>query len=136
MNNKTVMTMVRVEYDPKADSMYVWLRKAKYDISEELAENVVINPDKNGRIVGIEVLDASKNLGKELVTRILSTEKSLQHPEQTTFVRLKQTHDKTRHKNPHEIYKFTKIYQFINLRKLQIFTFVNLSWVRGDNEIT
>ena len=67
--------MVRVEYNEKADAMYIWLRKAKYDISEELAENVVLDLDKNGRIIGIEVLDASKNLGKELVTRILSTEK-------------------------------------------------------------
>jgi uncharacterized protein YuzE len=67
--------MVRVEYDEKADAMYIWLRKAKCDISEELAENVVLDLDKNGRIVGIEVLGASKNLGKELVTRILSTEK-------------------------------------------------------------
>ena len=67
--------MVRVEYDQKADAMYIWLRKAKYDISEELAENVIIDLDKNGRIIGIEVLDASKNLGKELVTKILNTEK-------------------------------------------------------------
>ena len=67
--------MVRVEYDQKADAMYIWLRKAKYDVSEELAENVVLDLDKNGRIIGIEILDASKNLGKELVTRILSTEK-------------------------------------------------------------
>jgi uncharacterized protein YuzE len=63
------------KYDEKADAMYIWLRKAKYDISEELAENVVLDLDKNGRIIGIEVLDASKNLGKELVTRILNTEK-------------------------------------------------------------
>jgi uncharacterized protein YuzE len=67
--------MVRVEYDEKADPMNIWLRKAKYDISEELAENVVLDLDKNDRIIGIEVLGASKNLGKELVTRILSTEK-------------------------------------------------------------
>ena len=67
--------MVRAEYDDKADAMYIWLRRAKYDVSEELAENVIIDLDKNGRIVGIEVLDASKNLGKDLVTKILRTEK-------------------------------------------------------------
>ncbi len=50
--------IVRIEYDEKADAMYIWLRKAKYDISEELAENVVLDLDKNGRIVGIEVLNA------------------------------------------------------------------------------
>ncbi len=55
--------------------MYIWLRKTKHDISEELAENVLIDLDKNGRIIGIEILDASKNLGKELITKILHTEK-------------------------------------------------------------
>ncbi len=67
--------MVQVEYDKKADAMYIWIRKAKHDISEELAENVVIDLDKKGRIIGIEVLDASKSMGKELVTKILGTEK-------------------------------------------------------------
>ena len=67
--------MVRVEYSEKSDAMYIWLRKAKYDISEELAENVIMDLDKRGRIIGIEVLDASKNIGKELVTKILETEK-------------------------------------------------------------
>ena len=68
--------MVRVEYDEKAEAMYIWLRKAKYDISEALAENVIIDLDKNGRIIGIEVLDASKNLGKELATKILKHRKN------------------------------------------------------------
>ena len=36
---------------------------------------VIIDLDKKGRIIGIEVLDASKNMGKELVTKILETEK-------------------------------------------------------------
>jgi uncharacterized protein YuzE len=36
---------------------------------------VIIDLDKNGSIIGIEVLGASKNLGKELVTKIINTEK-------------------------------------------------------------
>ena len=67
--------MVRVEYSEKSDAVYIWLRRAKYDISEELAENVIMDLDKRGRIIGIEVLDASKNIGKELLTKILETEK-------------------------------------------------------------
>ncbi|MBE0512494.1 DUF2283 domain-containing protein [Candidatus Bathyarchaeota archaeon] len=66
---------MRVQYDAKADAMYIWLRKTKYEISEELAENVILDLDKRGRIIGIEILDASKNLGKELVNKILNTEK-------------------------------------------------------------
>ena len=75
MDEEIVAAMIRVEYDPKADAMYIWLRKARYEISEELAENVIIDLDKRGRIIGIEILDASKNLGEQLVNKILSTEK-------------------------------------------------------------
>jgi len=67
--------MIKVEYDSKADAMYIWLRKAKYEISEELAENVIIDLDKTGRIIGIEILDAARNLGSELVSKILKTER-------------------------------------------------------------
>jgi uncharacterized protein YuzE len=74
LDKETLKLMVQIEYDQKADAMYIWLRKAKYDISEELAENVIIDLDKNGHIIGIEVLDASKKLGKELVNNILQTE--------------------------------------------------------------
>ncbi len=66
---------MRVEYDSKADAMYVWLRRARYEISEELADNVIMDLDESGRIIGIEILDASKSLGKELVSKILRTEK-------------------------------------------------------------
>ena len=75
MDEETAAKMIRVEYDSKADAMYIWLRKARYEISEELAENVIIDLDKCGRIIGIEILDASKNLGKQLVNKILNTEK-------------------------------------------------------------
>ena len=40
--------MVQVEYDKKADALYIWVRKAKYDLSEEIAENVILDLDKNG----------------------------------------------------------------------------------------
>lgn len=75
MDKEAAAIMVRVEYDSKADAMYIWFRKAKHEISEELAENIVIDLDKSGRIIGIEILDVSKNLGKELVNKILRTEK-------------------------------------------------------------
>jgi uncharacterized protein YuzE len=67
--------MVRVEYDSKVDAMYIWLRKAKYEISEELAENVITDLNKNGHILGIEILDATKNIGMKLIDKTLSTEK-------------------------------------------------------------
>jgi uncharacterized protein YuzE len=40
-------------------------RKTKPDVSEELSENVILDLDKKGHIVGIEVLDALKNIRKD-----------------------------------------------------------------------
>ena len=67
--------MAKVEYDQNADAMYIWLRKAKYEISEEIAENVIIDLSKDGRIIGIEILDVSKNLSEKLVNKIIRSEK-------------------------------------------------------------
>jgi len=67
--------MAKVEYDQNADAMYIWLRKAKYEISEEIAENVIIDLSKDGRIIGIEILDVSKNLSEKLVDKIIRSEK-------------------------------------------------------------
>jgi uncharacterized protein YuzE len=66
---------VQVKYDKKADALYIGLRKTTADISAEAAPNVIIDLDKAGRIIGIEVLDASKNMGQELITKIINTEK-------------------------------------------------------------
>jgi len=67
--------VAKVEYDQNADAMYIWLRKAKYEISEEIAENVIIDLSKDGRIIGIEILDVSKNLSEKLVDKIIRSEK-------------------------------------------------------------
>lgn len=66
---------MQIKYDKKADVLYIWLRKATADISAEAAENVIIDLDKAGCVIGIEVLDASKNMGQELVTKIITAEK-------------------------------------------------------------
>ena len=70
--------MVQVEYDQKADAMYIWVRKAKYNINEELSQNVIIDLDKTGLTIGIDVLSASKNLSKEIEIKLLTQKRSVQ----------------------------------------------------------
>jgi uncharacterized protein YuzE len=69
---------VQVEYDQKADAMYIWVRKAKYNINEELSQNVIIDLDKTGLTIGIDVLSASKNLSKEIEIKLLTQKRSVQ----------------------------------------------------------
>lgn len=49
-------------YDAEADALYVRFTDTPICESEEVAEGVVLDFDRQGKIVAIEVLDASKNL--------------------------------------------------------------------------
>jgi uncharacterized protein YuzE len=49
-------------YDPKADALYVRFADASVIESEEVADGVVLDFDANGKIVAIELLDASKHV--------------------------------------------------------------------------
>lgn len=48
--------MASVEFDPKVNAMYVRLRKGKVVESEPLEDNVILDLDEKGNVVGIEVL--------------------------------------------------------------------------------
>jgi uncharacterized protein YuzE len=53
---------MRLTYDPEADILYLRLREAVIEESEEVAPNIVLDLDAGGRAVGIEIGSASKQL--------------------------------------------------------------------------
>jgi uncharacterized protein YuzE len=53
---------MRTSYDPEADALYVRFADASIVESEEVADGVVLDLDADGRIVAIELLDASKHI--------------------------------------------------------------------------
>ena len=57
-----LMTPVKTIYDEKADALYIRFSQTDVSESEEVAEGVVLDFDRQGKIVAIEVLDASKHL--------------------------------------------------------------------------
>lgn len=54
---------MKIHYDPKADAVYIELAKGKYEVSREVSKSVVVDEDKNGKILGVEVLDVSEVFG-------------------------------------------------------------------------
>jgi uncharacterized protein YuzE len=54
---------MRVRVDQSADAVYVNLSDAVVAESEEVADGIVVDFDAEGRIVGVEILDASKRTG-------------------------------------------------------------------------
>jgi len=50
---------MKIEYDPKADAMYIRLIAGTVVDSDEVRPGVVFDFDANGRVLGIEMLDVS-----------------------------------------------------------------------------
>jgi len=51
----------RVTYDPSADALYIKVKDGDVIDSVGIRENVVADFDKNGGVVGIEVINFSKS---------------------------------------------------------------------------
>lgn len=61
---------MRIEYDPEADALYIQVRDTYASDNIDIEEGVTVDLDKKGHIVGIEILDASKRLSVEELTRL------------------------------------------------------------------
>ena len=49
-----------IEYDKKADAVYIYLQEKEAAKTIELSEIVKIDLDKEGKLIGIEVLNATQ----------------------------------------------------------------------------
>lgn len=56
----------RASYDPEADAIGVYFKPegAEYEDSEEIAPGVVLDYDKQGRVIGVELLYVRELLAK------------------------------------------------------------------------
>ena len=53
-----------IKYDKELDILYVRFLDNKIDESEEQKPGIILDYDSNGNMVGLEVLNASKKIGK------------------------------------------------------------------------
>lgn len=53
---------MKIQYDPKVDAVYIELAKGKYDVSREVSDSIIVDVDKKGKVLGIEILDATANI--------------------------------------------------------------------------
>lgn len=66
--------MIKITYDKAADAAYIFLQDIGTDVEKtylcdpkEINGMINLDFDKNGQLVGIEVMDASKKISKELL---------------------------------------------------------------------
>jgi uncharacterized protein YuzE len=62
----------RVHYDPEADILYIVVREGPVEDTLEVDEDIFIEVDEKGEIVGIEVWNASKNIIDKIAEAIAS----------------------------------------------------------------
>ena len=54
---------MKLSYDSEVDAAYIRLEEGPFEVTtHELSEDVIVNYAPDGRIVGIEILSASKHL--------------------------------------------------------------------------
>lgn len=53
---------MRVKYDQDVDVLTIWFSEAEVEESDENKPGVILDYDKTGKIVGIEILNASKQI--------------------------------------------------------------------------
>ena len=53
---------MKVRYDQKVDAIYFEFAKGIYAKSSKVSDSVLVDEDKKGKILGVEILDASKNI--------------------------------------------------------------------------
>jgi uncharacterized protein YuzE len=59
--------MMKVTYDPEADALYIELKDAEAYDNIDVASGVTADLDRDGQIIAIEILGASKRLGPDAV---------------------------------------------------------------------
>jgi uncharacterized protein YuzE len=63
---------MKTKYDKEADALYVRFADAPVNESEEVRPGIVFDFDAEGRIVAIEILDASEHLASGADLRTLT----------------------------------------------------------------
>ena len=53
---------MKIMYDPEVDVLWIILSNAAIEESDEEKPGVIIDYDRNGKIVGFEILNASKQV--------------------------------------------------------------------------
>ena len=62
---------MKFSYDKKADALYIRFNAKPVFESDQVADNLIVDYDKSGRIIALEVLDASKKMAKDFQMKLL-----------------------------------------------------------------
>lgn len=53
---------MKIRYDSKVDAVYIDLAPGKYHVSKNISDSIIVDLTKTGKVLGIEILDASETI--------------------------------------------------------------------------
>lgn len=63
---------MKIQYDKKADAMYIYLRERKVAKTIKINNRVFVDVDQKGNVIGIEMLDVSHQIPKKEIGKVYS----------------------------------------------------------------
>lgn len=61
---------MKFNYHKKEDALYLRFNDASISESDEVREGIILDYDRNGKIVGMEVLDVAKRFPREFASAV------------------------------------------------------------------
>jgi len=71
---------MRISYDPKYDLLYLKIGEAKKVLCKEVDEEITFDIDAEGKLVGIEILSASKHIDLSSLLPVEIKKEALSRP--------------------------------------------------------
>ena len=61
---------MKINFDKEHDIMKIKFQDGEYEMSREVDDGIVIDIDKKGKIIAIEIIDASEKMSQESIRDI------------------------------------------------------------------
>ena len=72
---------MKITYDKHADAIYIYFQKGKVKKTVAMSDDFIVDQDKHGAVLGLEILNASRNLrNRTAEPRITIGNKSVRLP--------------------------------------------------------
>ena len=71
---------MNINYDKKQDALYIDLAKGTYDVSKKITDSILVDFSKKGKVLGIEILDASENIQQFNPSQIIRMARTRRSP--------------------------------------------------------
>lgn len=61
---------MKIEFDPEADALYIELSSGEFELNRKVDDDVILDIDKKGNIIGIEILNVSQKVAKNFLSDV------------------------------------------------------------------